>query len=192
MVNRQQNGSQEIVLMALDTFARDGATNPELFEHIGGDLQGRDETGRRKALSNSLYRLKESDHVVKMGERYYLKEYAPVPVQTVVKPYSNGNGAKVQVAPYAGKRTGKMISIYKSPVVYDDAIALAFLIDEQWYKMPLFGSVRICIGPGDPPMWSADQEMYRGVMRIRITHKGGTATEEHTSPSDIITIAPED
>lgn len=189
MVNRQQNGSQEIVLMALDTFAHDGATNPDLFEYIGSDLQGQDETGRKKALSNALYRLKDSESIVKMGERYYAKNYAPLPIKAV---HTNGNAPKVQVAPYANKRDGKSISIYRSPIIFADAIALAFMIDQKWHKMPLFGSVRICIGPGDPPMWSADQEMYRGVTCLRITHKGGTVTEEHTSPSDIITIAPEE
>ncbi len=192
MSNATKNGSQETVLMALDTFARDGATTLELFEYIGADLQGKDDSGRRKALSNALYRLKDAGEIVQIVGRYYVKQYAPVPAKVVVLPHANGSAGKTQIAPYANKRTGKTISIYKSPIVYSDAIALAFLIDEQWYKMPLFGSVRICIGAGDPPMWSADQEMYRGVVRIRITHKGGTATEEHTSPSDIITIAPEE
>lgn len=182
-------GSREVVLMALDTFAREGATSLELFDMIGNDLRGDDETGRKKALSNVLFRAKDDGTIVLIGGRYFLKDCAPLPAQSVHVP--NGNG-KVQVAPYANKRSGKTISVYRSPFVVNDAIALAFLIDQQWYKMPLFGSVRICIGPGDPPLWSADQEMYRNVVKIRITHKGGTVTEEPTSPSDIITIAPEE
>lgn len=182
---------RQIIVEALSVYGAKGAVKDEIYNLICEDLYGDNLTSKRKSLSNGLFRTAEADLIVKFGDRYYLKEYDPVPHENR-QPHVNGNGSTAKIAPYAGKRTGKTVSIYKSPMIMNDVIALAFLMNEQWYKMPLFGSVRICVGQGDPPLWSADQEMYRGVVQIRITHKGGMVTDEHTSPSDIITIAPEE
>lgn len=178
----------DVIGEALGVYGAKGALREEIFSLIYADLFGDNAESKRKALSNALTRAIDAELIVRVNDHYYLKECDP----THANGHQNGSAPKVQIATYTNKRSGKTVSLYKSPMIISDAIALAFLIDEQWYKMPLFGSVRICIGQGDPPMWSADQEMYRNVVQIRITHKGGLVTEEHTSPADIITIAPED
>lgn len=186
---------REVLTVALGAFGAKGAVREEIYSLICEDLYGDTLQQKRQSLSNGLFRAVEADALVKFGDRYFLKEYDPVPKQNrllnISEHHGNGSVAKPAVALYAGKRTGKTVSIYTTPKVMDDVIALSLLMNEQWFKMPLFSSVRICIGTGDPPMWSSDQEMYRGVVQIRITHKSGMVTDEHTSPSDIITVAPE-
>lgn len=188
--NGMVSQSRQVLLEALEAMGAEGGTLDELVALIGEEMPGENP---KISIGRTIRNMESDGHVMEWRGRWYEKGCAPI--KSEVRPLPDVKTAdqpKVPVAVYANKRDGKIVSIYRTPFVVTDAIALAFLINEQWYKMPLFGSVRICIGPGDPPLWSADQEMYRNVVKIRITHKGGTVTEEPTSPSDIITIAPEE
>lgn len=190
-VNGQVSPSRQYVIEALEAMGKGGATTDELVTLIGENMPG---GNPKQSIGKTLGGLERDQYVVRYRGRWYETECAPT------EP-TNNNGShsappkteypKVQIAQYAGKRSGKTVSVYTSPKVLDDAIGLALLIKNEWYKIPLFASLRLCMGT-EAPMWSPEQEMYRNVTVIRITHKGGKVTEERPSPADVITIAPEE
>lgn len=176
----------DVIGEALGVFGAKGALREEVFSLIHDDMYGDNETSKRKSLSNGLTRAMNADLIVTVAGRWYLKEYDPSHHRNG---HQNGSAPKVQVvALYANKRSGKSISIYKSPLVFTDAIALSFLMDGKWWKIPLFSSIRVCIGQ-ETPLWSPEQETYRNVEIVRVTHKNGLTTDERPAPTDTITIA---
>jgi hypothetical protein len=133
------------------------------------------------------------------GRKYYLpttetmqnvklngvKSIRPVPAAP--SPSANGNGVTA-IAPFKQKRTGKTLAIYTSPRIMEDVIALSLLINNQWYNVPMFGSLRMCIGH-EIPEWSPDQESYYNVVNMRITFKNGQVQDERPALKDVITIS---
>lgn len=177
----------EVVLEALGMFGAEGATRDQIYNLIEKDLYGDNYDARSKSLGNALSRANtEKELVVRHEGRYYLAEYAPEPVKTVLRP-----DRRVEIAPYTAQAKGKRVSIFTSPIVLENVVALALCNDAGWHKIPLFGSIRICIGR-ETPMWSADQVTYTGMTRLRLTHKDGSSIEETAAPKDWITIAPEE
>lgn len=190
-MNGQVSSSRQYIIEALEAMGKAGSTTDELVTLIGDNMPG---SNPKHSIGRTLGGMEKDGYVVMYRGRWFEKENAPT------EP-ANNNGShitarkpdqpKVQIAQYAGKRSGKTVSVYTSPKVLDDAIGLALLIKNEWYKIPLFASLRLCIG-AEAPMWSPEQEMYQNVTVIRITHKGGTVTEERPNSTDIITIAPEE
>jgi hypothetical protein len=109
------------------------------------------------------------------------------PVPAAPSPSANGNGITA-IAPFKQKRTGKTLAIYTSPRIMEDVIALSLLINNQWYNVPMFGSLRMCIGH-EIPEWSPDQESYYNVVNMRITFKNGQVQDERPALKDVITIS---
>lgn len=177
-----------IVIEGLEAAGKDGATIDDLAALIGQDMRG---SSPKSSIGRTLHGMLADGYVVCINDRWYLKETIS---------YSNGSAPPAAPRPaskpapvsvFSQKRSGKTVSIYTAPHILADVIGLAMLIGEQWYKIPLFGSVRICIG-SEAPQWSPEQEMYSNVSVIKFTLKGGAVEEEHPAPKDIITIAPEE
>lgn len=185
---------KEVVMEALSTYGREGGTREDIFSLIEADLFGDNLKSKRQSLANALYRLNVEDEAIILHDgRYYLKEFDPAPQNGHTNgstPGKHPSGNRIAVAPYAGKRDGKKVSLYKMPLVVTDAIGLELKMGEYWQKIPLFGPVRIYTGQGDVQIWHPDQETWRNVTCIRIYHKGGNTTEEPTARTDTVTLVP--
>lgn len=187
--NGQAGESRVIVLEVLEMVGKDGATIEEIVELVGKDLPG---NHPKMSAGSVLSRMEADNYVVRYRGRWYLPDCVP----DAQKQPLHMNGLKTyvteekpaSVAPFIQKRRGKTVLLYRSPVVYADAIAIAMLIQERWYKISFFVSMRICIGQ-ESPNWSAEQEMYNDVSIIKIIRKDGTHIEERPAPTDIVTIA---
>lgn len=183
--------SRVVVLEALEAQGAEGATIDELAQLVGQDMPGENP---KLSIGSVLSRMQTEEHLVCLRNRWYLAEHAP---QSQV----NGNGTGLplvyssngqhSIAPMVQKRSGKTVSLYTTPEVYSDAIAIAMLSDQKWYKIPFFLSMRICIGH-EAPNWSPEQEIYSNVEILRITHKNGKITEKRPAPTDLITVAAEE
>jgi hypothetical protein len=135
------------------------------------------------------------------GRKYYLpttetmqnvklngvKSIRPVPAAP--SPSANGNGLTT-IAPFKQKRPGIRLGIYSSPRYFEEVVALSILIGEQWFPVPMFDNMRMCIGY-EIPEWSPYQLEYRNVVNMRITFKNGQVQDERPALKDVITIAPE-
>lgn len=186
---RQVSVSRVYITEALQAQGREGATKADLLTLVGEEIGG---TRPQVAIGQTVSAMLADGDIVQQDGRYWLKEHFP-------QPHANGNGSAPpvspnggngKVAPFMGKRTGKTVSVYVSPRVFEDAIALSLKIDGEWFKLPLWGSARVCYGQ-EAPMWSPDQEMYTGVEEIKITLRNGQYVTEHPARTDIVTIAPE-
>jgi hypothetical protein len=177
----------DVVLEALGMFGAAGATREMIYDLIQADLNGNDYDSRSKSLTNALSRANhEKELIVRHEGRYYLSQFAPEPAKPALH-----KEHRAEIAPYTAQAKGKRVSIFTSPIVLENVVALALCNDAGWHKIPLFGSVRLCIGR-ETPMWSADQVTYTGMTRIRLTHKDGSSVEETAAPKDWITIAPDE
>lgn len=183
--------SRVIVLEALEAQGKEGATIDELAQLIGQDMPGENP---KLAIGSVLSRMEADDYLCNIRGRWYLNECAPdTPQPRQNGSNSNGaaqpamNGHKSGVAPFMGKRKGKTISVYTSPRVFEDAIALSLFVGERWFKIPLSGSARVCYGQ-EAPDWSPDQEMYSDVEVLKIQLRNGQFHEERPAPKDIVTI----
>ena len=182
--NGQLSKSRMLVIEALEAQAQEGATIDELVNLIGMDLEMEHP---KMSIGQSLSKMEADEYVVCYRNRWYLKEhfFKPEPQQ------QNGSNGRVQpIAPIAQKRSGKTVELYTSPRVFSDVIGLSLLIKEQWFKLPLFGGVRICMGH-ESPIWSPEQETFSDVSVIKILLKDGRVVEERPALKDLVTIAPE-
>lgn len=129
--------------------------------------------------------MEADEFVVCYRDRWYLPENffksEPVP---------QANGRVQPIAPMVQKRSGKTVELYTSPRVFSDVIGLSLLIGERWFKLPLFGGVRVCMGH-EAPIWSPEQETFTDVSVIKILLKDGRVVEERPARADLVTIAPE-
>lgn len=183
---RNSNTRLEVLHEALSMFGADGGTREEIFVLIEKDLYGDSLESKRKSLSNALTRINSDEEIIVNVEgRYYLKEYAPVTAKTtIIRPDRRG-----KVAPYTAQAKGKTVSIFTSPIVLENVVGVQLFDEHGWHKIPLFGSIRVCIGR-EAPMWSPEQVTYTGVTRLRFIHKDSSILEENAAAKDLITIAP--
>lgn len=183
--------SRIVVLEALQAQGKDGATKEELLMLVGEEIGGARPQG---AIGQVLSVLVAEDEAMEVRGRWYMKDCAPDAPETHLNgsnssaaPAPAMNGRKVQIAPFMGKRKGKTISVYTSPRVFEDAIALSLFVGGRWFKIPLSGSARVCYGQ-EAPDWSPDQEMYSDVEVLKIQLRNGQFHEERPAPKDIVTI----
>lgn len=173
-----------LVVEALEAQGKEGATIDELVELLTQDLNV---DNPKMSIGQSLSKMENDQYIIRSRNRWYLKEHAPS-AQPALPPQANG---RVQpIAPIAQKRSGKTVELYTSPRVFSDVIGLSLLIKEQWFKLPLFGGVRICMGH-ESPIWSPEQETFSDVSVIKILLKDGRVVEERPALKDLVTIAPE-
>lgn len=188
MANGRMSKPRQMVLEALEAMGSEGGTTDELTILIGANF---DSNNPKMSIGKTLSGLLADEYVVMQRGRWYEKNCAPAAPALDRIASVKVDQPRIQVATYVGKRSEKTVSIYTTPNVLTDVIGLALLIANHWYKIPLFASIRICIGQ-EAPHWSPEQEVYSDVTTIRITHKGGKVTEEHPARTDLITIAPEE
>ena len=178
--------TRELIMVALQSYGKQGATRDEIVELVRDELD--EGIGMpNKAVGISLGLMQQDNEVREHRGRWYLAEDMPQPQNAPPRT----NGAKVQVATFATKRSNKQVTIYNTPEVFDDIIGIQVFMKKEWWRLPVFGSMRICIGK-DAPMWSPEQEMYYEVEVLRLVHRGGGTTERRPNPKDILVIAPED
>lgn len=191
MVNGQVSPTRVIVVEGLEAQGKEGATLDELTQLIGQDIGGE---RPKQGISKALNMMADNDHVQFVRGRWYLTEHAPKPATNGHAPDASPVYSQINESPrpvtFNGKRSEKQVSLYTSPRVFSDVISISLLIAQRWYRLPLFGSVRICIG-FEAPNWSPDQEMFTDVEVIKIVHTGGKVTEERPAPKDLVTVAPE-
>lgn len=174
------------ILEALSVYGAHGANYEQIYSIIERDLFGDTLTSKRKSLSNGLFRAVEADLIFQEKGLYYLKEYETrqQPEKTIIR-----SDARGKVAPYTAQAKGKTVSIFTSPIVLENVVGVQLFDEHGWHKIPLFGSIRVCIGR-EAPMWSPEQVTYTGVTRLRFIHKDSSILEENAAAKDLITIAP--
>ena len=180
---KQVSTSRVYIAEALQAQREEGATKQELLTLIGEEIGG---LSPMRAIGLTVGAMLTEEEIVHKDGRYWLKEYAPSRANGRTA-HVSPNGGNGKVAAYTGKRTGKTISVYTSPRVFEDAIALSLFIGGRWFKIPLAGSARVCYGQ-EAPVWSPDQEMYGDVEVLKIQLRNGQYHEERPARSDIVTI----
>lgn len=122
--------------------------------------------------------------------RFYLDSDAPndghIPSIPTMQP-TNGNGhARVELSEHQKSRTAQTVGIYSTPTEFDEVVAIEICAANR-FRLPLWGRLRVCIGPGIPK-WSATQETNRGIHTIRVILRDGSVEEIKTDPTAPITI----
>lgn len=171
---KPRNHTRDLVVMALQTLNGAG-TADQILDLVARDIGG---DSPRKAVSVSLHWL-ETDDIVWKDEKtgiYTLTEYRKPPQAPSVTNGMAREGTRVDIAPFMKGRDPKTVTVYTSPATYDQVVGVQMCIHGQWIKFPVFGHVRICIGP-EIPKWSPDQETNRNVTAIRLIHKTGDVKE---------------
>lgn len=179
--------TRKMILEALEVQANAGATREDLIALCGWD----EDTTSRKAVGTTVGHLLSEELVIERRGKFYLKEFAPKPA-LIVQSHQNGAGAGVApLPPIAQKRQGKTLSVYRSAITLVDVIGLYLLIENHWYEIPFFDSLRICIGM-ERPNWGPEARGYTDCTKVRIMFKNGKTEEENIAPKEYITIAPEE
>jgi hypothetical protein len=167
-----------LVIEALDAVRDQGGTIEDIVDLIGGDLNV---DNPKMSVGGILSRMEADNLALFKNGRWYSAQWFTSPV-------SPNGGNRAQVAPLTQKRSGRTVAVYSTPRVRTDVIAVALLINERWYKIPLLVDLRVCIGY-EAPIWSPEQEVYSDVAKVRITLKNGTVEEETPARTDLVTIA---
>jgi hypothetical protein len=176
--------SRENVLEAIEVMGSSGATYEELFTNVYADVDSA--RSGRQSLSRVLNFLCGDGLVIEHQNRYYLKDFAPHPASNgaVAALTTSANGT---VSQNTRKREGVIVEVYTSPQEYENVVQVTACINGQWFKLPLFGSLKICLGP-DIPTWSEGQESNQGISAIRVYQKDGKVAETQTNPRHWVTL----
>lgn len=147
-------------------------------------------------LGQTLRRMNESGLVVGKGKnptRWFLPEHCQIPTTKTNFPHSinteNDTNGHVKLAAFAETRSGTDVTVYVSPEEFTDVVQIQVRQSGNWFKLPLWGALRICIGPS-VPKWSPNQEVNLGVTEIRVVFKGGAYKDIRVPQSYPVTIAP--
>lgn len=177
---------REVIITALEAYGKQGATLDEVVELVGKDLPG---YNPNMSAGKTLHSMLDAGYVMMVNGKWYMKESAPTRRPDSAPAAQNGH---IQpIAPFAQKRSGKTITLYTTPETLENVIGLSLLHKEQWYKMPLFDNVRLCIGM-EAPQWSPEQEMYSDITEMKVLFKNGQTVNRAVNPREIVTIAPEE
>lgn len=184
--------SRQIVFEALQAYGDSGTTKEQILELIGQDFRDVNPT---RSLGQTLRKMSDDNLVREHMNKWYLVNISPnIPLAApAARAFTATNGAhKSTIAPYAGKRRPKTVTIFTSPEVYENIIGLKLIAyDGDTLKIPVFGSIRICIGM-EIPMLSPEQEFYNNVETVELQIQGGGVKKCSVNRKEIVTIAPEE
>lgn len=178
---------RKLVCQALETLGGK-ATRDQIVDLIGTDFPN-----PQQSIGLLLHYLCR-DHLLREEHGLFcLMSYEP-------PPNANGDQSavlnvavsdKVTLAPFQQGRGMTSVSIYQSPIVIEDAIAVWIRFEGgQRFKMPIQGARNICVGP-DTPQWTPEQETNRNIEAILVLRKNGELVEYPTHPRHSITFAGE-
>lgn len=181
--------SRMLVLEALEAQGKEGATVDEIDTMIGSEFGI---ANPKMSIGQALSRMEADQYVACRGDRWWLTEHYPQPsAQNGGTVSHTSNGRPAQIAPMVQKRSGRTVALYTAPTVFADVISLALLIKEQWFEIPFWGAIRVCVGH-DIPDWSADKRWYYNVTTLKIMFKGGQVEERQPDSKDVVTIDAEE
>lgn len=174
------------ILSSLSVLDKDGATRDELIVLDAGGL----DKATRRSYGHVLANLVADGQVIERYGRFYLKEAVQAPgaknfsAQGMMRTLPD----KTALPALAKTRSGHTVLLYTSPMELPNVARVELCIGGNWFRCPLFGDLRICLGP-EIPRWSADQETNRGIAAIKVIALDGKTEEIQTNPQYPITIA---
>lgn len=187
------------------TKINEGATRKAIYDVLQADWENgltRDEIialvtipegeNPNRAVGVSLGYMQRDGLVKERNGRFYLatvngkQDKSP---ETTPKTVSEAAlvGTRIQLTDMVKNRPGASVALYQSPVELEGIVKIQMLINGVWFSLPYAPAIRICTGPGIP-QWSDEQETTRGITRIRLVKRDGSAVEQDVSASSPITI----
>lgn len=178
-----------------------GATDiNELWDALGLEKQGFDrrtlgQTLRHMAEQNLLRR--DGNMVMwiarsKNGVRPYQDDaQAPQHIRNrpVEAPPSIRQPRKIELPEFQKARQGHLVTLETAPDEYPDVVQVQALIGDQWFNVPMNGSMRICIGDRIPK-WTPSQEHNFGIRALRFVHADGSfELREGLNPNEAVVFA---
>lgn len=177
------------ILASLSVVDKEGATREELIAFDNGIA----DNSTNRAYGTSLGHLVEDRIVTKKNGKFYLTESITPRPGTPTLALQNSAHTLPEKHPlpaFSKDRAGHTVLLYTSPSDYEHVARVEYNFGgDNWFRSPLVGDLRICLGP-DVPKWSPAQEVNRGIYKIRLIALDGIAEEITTNPSYPITIAP--
>jgi hypothetical protein len=138
----------------------------------------------KQSIGQTLRHMTEAHDLAREGDYFILPDRANTQIVQ-----ANPEGERVTLAPFQQKRSGRLVTIEHSPLEVEDVARIQLKVDGHWFPVPLFGDVRICIGP-DTPRWNPEQETYEGASCLKIITKDGKTSEMNLDIHQPVTIAP--
>jgi hypothetical protein len=182
------------ILEALDVCGAEGATRDEIM----GLIKKSDKSG----VGTSLGHMVGKNIIIKKGDRFYLPDANgkaplaprpftpshPIPQSTTL--HAAENGQKVKLASYQEGRDSVRVTIYNAPDEHEGVVALHLFVGGHWFKLPITGNVRVCVG-NPIPKWAKTQEVNYGISIVRVVMADGKTFDRNIESNQPVTISGE-
>lgn len=187
------------ILDALDQCGSSGATRDEVMELIGATHKNAVGTALGHALGSGL--------ITKKRDRFYLPDavgsapktinpltprpFTPTqPIPQSATLHAAENGHRVKLADFQQGRDTVRVTIYNAPDEHEGVVALHLLVGAHWFKLPITGNTRVCIG-NPIPKWAKTQEVNYGISIVRVVMADGKTFDRNIESNQPVTISGE-
>lgn len=178
---------RELILEALYALGENGGTREEIASLIEKDFPK--DVNIQMSVGRILGSFLHEGTVEVHGSLWRIADTTPKFNNGTAMEAAAHEGERSPLSAYQQNRAANTVTLYHSPIEIEDVIRIRVRVENgSWFNVPIFGDVRICLGPGIPK-WNAEQEVNRGIVEISVQRKNGDVMNYPCNPQDHITFA---